>query len=163
MPKINGAFKRNDYLDLTNFPNLQSIKAYGNASLEVIKCLNILTNPVNLERQSFYNCSKLKRIHGHIIIKGIEVFKGCSSFILNDPLIYENSVPETFLLGDAVTNISIDTDSMRNVFEGCYSLSYNDFKKISWKLNSAITSLEGTFKGCVNIDSDIWKRLFFWK
>ena len=157
---IGGVYYRYDYLDLTNFPDLESIRAYGNTAIETIKCLNSITDPVRLSNQSFYNCSNLKRIHGHILLTGIEIFKGCSSFILNDPLIYEHSVPETFLLGDAVTNVSIDTSSLRGMFENCSQLSYNDFKKISWKLNSSVLSLEGTFKGCSSIDSDIWRDYF---
>lgn len=155
-----GVYYRYDYLDLQNFPDLQSIRAYGNTFLETVKCSNSIANPVQLENQAFYNCTNLKRVHGHIVITGIEVFKGCTSFILNDPIIYENSVPETFLLGDAVTNISINTSSMRGVFENCSQLSYNDFKKISWQLNSSVTSLESTFKGCQSIDSDIWRDYF---
>jgi hypothetical protein len=150
-----GNFIRNSYLDLSNFPNLDSIKAYNNTSIREIRCKNDINNPINLETQSFINCSSLNRIKGNFNIIGMEVFKNCSSLKLNDESVYANTLPDQFLEGNDVTNISINSSILRSVFENCSSLSYNDFKRIVVKLNNNVTSTESLFKGCSGITGEI--------
>lgn len=155
-----GNFIRNSYLDLSNFPNLDSIKAYSNTSIREIRCKNDVTNPINLETQSFINCGSLNRIKGNFNIIGMEVFKNCSSLKLNDESVYANVLPDQFLEGSNVTNISINSSILRSVFENCSSLSYNDFKRIAAKLNNNVTSTESLFKGCTGITGEIWRDFF---
>jgi len=145
---LSGNFIRKDYLDLINFNNLTSIRASNNILLSEIRFKNDILNPILLEAQSFINCSSIQRIKGHFSIGGIDVFKNCSSFKLNDESIYETTLPNEFLEGDSVSNITINTSSLKGVFENCGTLTYNDFEKIIAKFNSTLISVEAAFKGC---------------
>jgi hypothetical protein len=151
----NGNFIANSYLDLSNFPNLDSIKAYNNSSLTEIRCKNDQNNPINLETQSFINCTSLRRIKGNFNIVGMEVFKNCGSFKLNEESTYDNVLPDQFIEGEDATNISINYSTLRSVFENCGSLTYNDFKRIIAKLNNGVISIEALFKGCYGISGEI--------
>jgi hypothetical protein len=111
--------------------------------------------PIALGLQAFINCTSLNRIKGHFSIEGQDVFKNCNSFKLNDEDVYQTSLPGEFLEGDSVTNLSINSNSLRGVFENCGLISYNDFKFIIAKFNSSIISVEAMFKGCSNITGEI--------
>lgn len=154
---FNGVVK--DYLDLTNFTDFQTIRASNNLSLTEVRVNNIESKPINLESQCFYNCNKLTRVKGNYQIVGTEVFKHCSAFKINDESTYETSLPFEFLEGDDVTNISINTSSLRGVFENS-GISYNDFKKVVYQFNNNIVDVEGMFKGCYGIDGSLWRDLF---
>ncbi len=157
---IEGNYIRKNYLDLISFNNLTSIVATNNTSITEIRCKNDQDNPINLGTQAFSNCSSLQRVKGHLNITGTDVFKNCGQFKLNEEFIYDTSLPEDFLEGDNVTNLSIGSTSLRGVFENCNTITFNDFKKIVAKFNSNIISLEATFKGCSGISGELWRDLF---
>jgi hypothetical protein len=157
---IGGNYIRKNYLDLINFSNLTSIVATNNTSITEIRCKNDQDNPIDLGIQAFSNCSSLQRVKGHLNITGTDVFKNCGQFKLNEEFIYDTSLPEDFLEGDDVTNLSISSASLRSVFENCNTITFNDFKKVIAKFNSNIISLEATFKGCSGISGELWRDLF---
>lgn len=157
---IEGNFIRNNYLDLLNFADLDYIRAQNNTSLREIKCQNNLNNPINLDNQSFMNCTSLEKINGHFNIIGVEVFKNCGAFKLNEEEVYTDILPTQFLVGANVANLSITAGSLRNCFESCSRLSFNDFKRIVAKFNSSLISIEGIFKNCGSITGEIWRDFF---
>lgn len=157
---LSGQYIRKNYLDLTTFPNINNIIASNNSSVTEIRCLNNPLKPILLPSQAFFNCSSLRRLIGNFEITGWEVFKNCGSFKLNEESVYAAALPNEYLLGDTVTNMSINTYTLRGVFDSCSTLSYNDFKRIVAKFNSTIISLEATFKGCSNITGEIWRDIF---
>lgn len=151
-----------DYLDLTAFPNLQSIEASSCRQLVEVRCKNDESNPIEIPRGAFKDCNSLQRIKGHIAIQGGEVFRGCTSFYLNPDSIYTQYGTDVFLEGDEVTNVTFDTMLVDTyfLFEQCVKLSYNDFKYLMVRLTDNLTSLGGMFKGCINISGDIWYDIF---
>lgn len=151
-----------EYLDLSMFPNLQYVYAYSNNELSEIKCRNDQQNPIKLSDSVFKECTSLKRVYGNLQITGSEVFRGCSSLIINTPDTYSSFGYNDFIEGDDVTNVGIgdEVSTVKYMFENCSSLSYDDFKYIMYKLNSNINSLEGLFNGCSNISGDIWRTIF---
>ena len=155
-----GNFIKKDYLDLLNFPELSFIRASNNGGIREIRAINDKLNPVSLDSQAFINCRYLSRVKGHFKIVGQDVFKNCNIFKLNEESIYEITLPGEFLESDSATNLSIESTSLRGVFENCHFLTYNDFKTILSKFNSNIISTEATFKGCVGITGEIWRDLF---
>ena len=157
---LDGSFIRKNYLDLLNFSDLNFIRASNNASITEIRGPNHELQPIVLGSQAFINCTSLNRVKGHFQIEGQDVFKNCNSFKLNDEDVYQTSLPGEFLEGDSVTNLSINSSSLRGVFENCGLISYNDFKFIIAKFNSSIISVEAMFKGCSNITGEIWRDLF---
>lgn len=151
-----------DYLDLTAFPNLQSIEASSCRQLVEVRCKNDESNPIEIPRGAFKDCNSLQRIKGHIAIQGGEVFRGCTSFYLNPDSVYTQYGTDVFLEGDEVTNVTFDTMLVDTyfLFEQCVKLSYNDFKYLMVRLTDNLTSLEGMFEGCINISGDIWYDMF---
>lgn len=151
-----------DYLELTSFPDLDSILATDCSNLKIIKCKNDRTNPITLKGYSFSGVSTLERIYGHFELSGNDIFKDCGNFILNESNIYDRFGTNEFLEGTEVTNISFDeiNNTYISAFEGCTSLSYNDFKYIMVRLKPNIVTLEKLFKGCSNITGAIWYDIF---
>ena len=149
-------------LDLSNFPNLSYINAYNCNKLVEVKCTNDLTNPIELPSSAFGYCTSLRRIYGYYKLQGIETFRGCSSLFLNDLTTYSEQGTKQFLIGEGVTNIDFDLSLINTyfMFEGCASLSYNDFKYLMLRLTNKLTSLEGMFKNCSGISGDIWYDMF---
>lgn len=141
-----------DYLDLSNFPDLQDIQAYNCSELTKVVCSNNVDNPIELQGNSFKNCSNLTDLYGYFNIQGTEVFRGCTNFSL------KRQDGEEFM--ENATNMSFSTISLYYTFEGCTSLTYSDFKYIMSKLNSTVTSIEGIFKGCTGINGAIWRDIF---
>ena len=146
-----------DYLDLTAFPDLDNISASNCPQLVRIKCLNNPDNPISLQSSSFYGCSSLTTLHGHFLINGTEIFKGCSALRLNDASIYDANGFNVFLPGSGVCNLTISPvlSSLLSEFESCNSLTYGDFRYIMLRLTPTISSLESTFKNCSNINGEI--------
>ena len=149
-------------LDLSNFENLSKINAYNCNKLIQVKCVNNLSNPIELQYSSFGYCTSLQRLYGYFLLQDSEVFRGCSALKLNDSSTYTNQGFKTFLVGEDVTNIIFDENLINSyyTFEGCRNLSYDDFKFIMYRLTSNLTSLEGMFKDCSNISGDIFYDLF---
>lgn len=151
-----------EYLDLTAFPDLESIEAISCKQLVEVRCKNDKTNPIEIPRGAFRDCVSLQRVKGHIALKGGEIFRGCSQFYLNPDNIYTQYGTDVFLEGADVTNVSFDNEltDAYFLFEGCARMSYNDFKYLMVRLTENVVSLEGMFKGCSNITGDIWYDLF---
>lgn len=151
-----------DYLDLTAFPNLENIEATNCRQLVEIRVKNDNTNPIEIQRGAFKECTSLRRIKGHLLLLGEEIFRGCSAFYLNPDDIYTQFGTDVFLTGDNVTNITFSPELLSTyfLFENCGSLSYNDFKYLMVRLTNKVSSLEGMFKGCYNVSGDIWYDLF---
>lgn len=150
------------YLNLLTFPNLESIQASGCKELVEVRCLNDINNPIELKDSSFKDCSSLVRLKGYISLVGKEVFRGCNSFYMNPASIYTQFGTDTFLEGLEVTNITFDKNLQDAfyMFEDCTNLSYNDFKYLMVRLTPNLSSLEGTFRGCIGISGDIWYDIF---
>lgn len=152
----NNSDNTTEYLDLRNFPDLDSIIATNNTALSEIKCVNNPLNPIDLNGQSFFNCAALKKLEGHFRLLGSEVFRNCRSLELNTV----DNDPSAYLEGEGVCNITLSTSNLKSMFDGCSSLSYNDFKRISLRIDETVDSLEATFKGCYKINGKIWKDYF---
>lgn len=147
-------------LNLLNFNNLDTIKATYNSSVQYIDCVNSKDSVIRLNSAAFSECTRLKELNGHFSIEGQEVFKNCAALELNDVKHYESAAPSDFLIGENRTNIKINTTSLRSVFFGCSSLSFDDFKRIQAQFIPGINSLEDTFNGCRNIRGEIRRDLF---
>ena len=159
---IDGNYIALDYLDLYNFPYLDNIMANGCKKLTKVVCKNDLANPINLNNYSFYGCNALTRVVGHYNICGIEVFKGCSKFILNDQEVYNTVETDADLTIEGSTNISFNQSisNLLGCFNGCSSLTSEDFKRLMIRIPNSVTSLEATFKGCYAINCEIWRSIF---
>ena len=147
----NNSDNTTEYLDLRNFPDLDSIIATNNTALSEIKCVNNPLNPIDLNGQSFFNCAALKKLEGHFRLLGSEVFRNCRSLELNTV----DNDPSAYLEGEGVCNITLSTSNLKSMFDGCSSLSYNDFKRISLRIDETVDSLEATFKDCSRINGKI--------
>lgn len=145
-----------DYLDLSNFPDLDNIIASDCKQLVKVKCKNDPTNPIDLGISSFYGCNALTTAIGHYRICGNEVFRGCSALVLNDAAAYEKYSTD-FLVGENYTNISFSptVTSLISCFENCSKLTYDDLKYLIIRLPSSVTSIEGLFKSCSGINGNI--------
>lgn len=160
------------YLDLYYFKDLDNIAARNCTNITKVVCYNDQTgaNPINLNTDAFNGCTSLTRVIGYYNICGQSVFKECGNLILNPTEVYANGNSQTFikyadnptLSSNSITNIKFDssTISLLSCFEGCSSLSYNDFKFIMTKIGSSVTSIEAMFKGCRGINNVIWQGLF---
>ena len=160
------AFKYNDnqnltYLDLSHFPNLDSLIASDTKQLVKVVCTNDPNNPVNLDSGSFRNCSALTTIEGHFNILGSEVFKGCSNLVLNSESVYASNGTD-FITGPNAANITFDNSvtSLFSCFEGCTKLNGGDFNYLIIRLTSVLTSIEAMFRGCSGINAPITRDLF---
>lgn len=151
-----------EYLDLSNFPNLNDITANDCSRLNKVVCQNNPNNPIELQSNAFSNCTALTRIEGNFILQGSDIFRECPNFILNSKETYSNLGITDYFEGSGVTNISFDPylNTCIGMFEGCSSLSYDDFKYLMIRLTSRISSLERMFKGCSNINGELWYDLF---
>ena len=151
-----------DYLDLSNFADLDNIVASDCKKLTKVVCSNNEINPINLSSGAFFGCTSLQRVIGHFNITGAEVFKGCSLLALNDQSIYSSYTPNQFLPGSIVTNISFDSSAtnLLSTFEGCSTFTFDDFERLIIRIGSTVTSIEGMFKGCSNINNTIERTIF---
>lgn len=160
------ALKFNDvtypYLNLTSFADLENIQASECRALQEIRCRNDKENPIELQRSSFRDCTSLTRLKGCFALCGSEIFRGCSSLYLNPESLYIQYGTDTFLEGTEATNVIFDSTLVDTylMFEGCSTISYNDFKYLMVRLTPNITSIEGIFKGCLGISGDIWYDIF---
>lgn len=146
-----------DYLDLSNFPNLDYIMASECPNLLKVVCCNNAENPIDLPTKAFANNPALKRVVGHYRITGQEVFLGCSELEINPSSIYETYGHLSFINDSNATNISFsDIPSLLNCFGSCALLTYDDFKFIMIRLPQSLTTIEGIFKGCVGISGNVW-------
>lgn len=147
-----------EYLDLIYFPNLDYINANTCTKLTKVACTNNPNNPINLYNSAFYGCNTLATMYGHFNICGSGVFRGCSSLKINE--VYSST--SSFQLGNSAMNISFSNEltNLISCFEGCSSLTYDDFKYIMPRLSSTVTSLEAFFKGCSGINGAIMYDLF---
>lgn len=159
---IGNPYPNVNYLDLSQFPNLDNILASGCSNLNKVVCTNNENNPINLTSNSFLNCSNLTTLFGHFNILGSNVFRGCSNLKLNDELIYDTYGTSDFIEGNNVCNLMFgnSNNTLLGTFDSCSNLSYNDFKYIMVRIGPNITSLEGTFKECSKINGSIWYDLF---
>ena len=158
----NGNYIALGYLDLFNFPNLENILATNCKKLTKVVCKNDQSNPIELNNYSFYGCDALKRVIGHYSICGIEVFRGCSNLILNDPEVYNTVETDVFLTANNTTNISFKPtiENIMGCFNGCSNLSSEDFRRIMIRIPNSVTSIEATFKNCYNVNCEIWRGIF---
>lgn len=69
-------------LNLTGFTNLKNFNISGNSKVEYIKFKNEENNPFNLTN-SFSNCTKLKRIYGHVKVTASGCFNNCKLFSIH--------------------------------------------------------------------------------
>lgn len=160
------AFKYNDqqdldYLDLSNFKDLDSIITNENKELVRIKVANNPDNPIDLPSRAFYNCTNLEKIEGNFRITGVETFKGCALLELNDFETY-SFYGTSFIDKEDSANISFHPTlvSLQGTFENCSKISYDDFKYLKIRIGSAVTSIETMFKGCNGISGDLHYDMF---
>lgn len=144
-----------NYLNLEDFKDLNSIRLQECANITKIVCANNRENPIELGISAFEGCSQLRELYGNFVIEGEKVFSGCVSLKLN----LDNTVD--FSEGSGVINISFNQKltNCYNLFANCSSLDIDSFRYIMNKIPESVTSLEGMFYGCSGIEGKINRTL----
>lgn len=154
------------FLDLKHFTNLQYINLSENKIVTGIKCPNIEDHYIELTEGSLSGCSNLQYLYGNFKISGTRVFINCSNLVLNSSRIYSQypvlQYPVPFINDEQACNIkfSESLNSTDELFNGCSSLTGNDFSMLMLSLTDNITSLNKMFLSCSSIDSEISYDLF---
>lgn len=151
------------YLDLEQFEDLQTLVLTDNKTIQGVKCPNNQDKPIRLSTSALAGCNSMQFLYGNFIITGTRVFSDCSALTLNSPSIYSQyGIQFSFIDRDDACNITFDTNlsSTDEMFNGCTSLSGNDFSMLMLKLHSNITSLNKMFINCNSIDAEIKYDLF---
>ena len=149
-------------VDVSQAPDMDHFYAYNNSALKVVRCTYNHDNPIELVQNSFYNCSSLQRIYGNFIITGNQIFKGCSQFTINDDATYKVMGVDDTAWTSSGTNLTLDPSltTALSMFEGCSSLTTNDFRYMLARLTKSLTTVERMFKDCHSIVMQITSMLF---
>ena len=155
-----------DFLDLTQFRDLEFIYLNNNKYISGIKCANIEGKPIKLAERALADCSNLQYMYGNFQVEGPRVFSNCYQLKLNKDRIYSQypvlQYPVPFIDDNEACNIVMNPlmNSAEELFSGCYNLSGNDFSMIMLSLTNNITSLNKMFTGCDSVDAEISYDLF---
>ena len=154
----------NDYLDLDQFEQLETVILHDNQAVKSLKCSQ--ATQIELASSSLVNCSSLTNIYGNFLITGTRVFSGCTGLRLNNDSVYNTypllSYPVPFINNEWVCNIRFANtlNSLEEMFSGCRTLTGNDFTMVMLLLHDGITNLVKTFLNCSGADAIIKYDLF---
>lgn len=146
------------YLDLTYFQDLEDLNLQYNTTVTKVACCNNQSNPIELGSNALQGCTSLSSLTGNFVLTGTRIFSECSNLNFTLPQLAYTSFDE----GPNAMNIQIDPElkSMYYMFESCTRFNGDNFKYIMSKLTPTITSLEGTFSGCISMYVDTWRDMF---